>query len=83
MKVTGSIDAPGYGALSDVGFCCNTHSKPDMTDRQKISRNVSDTQFEAVYKNLHRDSVYYFRVWATNSYGYVLGTELVLSLIHI
>lgn len=78
VLVTGKIDSEGDASIERLGFCCNTKPNPTLTDRQIISE-INGSTFTAIYKGLDEDSVYYFRTWATNSYGYKYGTETSLG----
>ncbi len=81
VLVEGSIDAEGAAAIGYVGFCCSTKQEPKMLDYQMIS-NVSEGKFSAIYEgNFQPDSVYYFRSWASNDYGYAYGNTLSVSKI--
>ncbi|MBK8369607.1 MAG: hypothetical protein IPL10_20115 [Bacteroidetes bacterium] len=74
VLVTGKIDSEGDAPIERLGFCCNTKPNPTLTNRQIISE-INGSTFTAIYTGLDEDSVYYFRTWATNSYGYKYGTE--------
>jgi hypothetical protein len=77
VKVTGEIESPGEAknaVIDGVGFCVSTNSEPKMLERQIIA-TLDGTSFTATYSvtNFSVDSVYYFRTWATNNYGYSYG----------
>jgi hypothetical protein len=77
VVVTAEIESPGEAknAVVDMaGFCVSTNAEPKMLDRQKIA-TVDGTTFTVTYPvtEFSVDSVYYFRSWATNNYGYSYG----------
>ncbi len=80
VLVTGKIDSEGNAPIEYIGFSCNTKPNPILTDRQIISQ-INGNTFTAIYTGLDVDSVYYFRTWAANSYGYKYGSETSLGSI--
>lgn len=81
VLMQGEIESEGDGPVENVGFCCGTQNAPEMLNRQ-IQGTISGTTFTATYTgNFSVDSIYYFRSFATNSYGYVYGNTLSLDSI--
>jgi hypothetical protein len=85
VKVTANVESIGEAknsVMENVGFCVSTSSDPKMLDRQIISTLDGD-MFTATYPvtNFSVDSVYYFRSWATNNYGFVYGDVIMLDSI--
>lgn len=85
VLITGEIESPGKAkgsAVDYAGVCFSTNSNPKMSDRQIIA-TLSGNSFVASYPvtNFSVDSVYYFRTWATNGYGYSLGEVVRLDSI--
>jgi hypothetical protein len=77
VKIIGDVQSIGMAknsVMDQVGFCVSTSAEPKMLDNQLIAtldgstftKNYPVTMFSV-------DSVYYFRSWATNNYGYVYG----------
>jgi hypothetical protein len=82
VLVEGVIESEGASALQYVGFCCSTKKEPEMLDYQMMGDSLSAGMFSVVYDgNFQPDSVYYFRSWATNGFGYVYGNTLAVSKI--
>ena len=78
VLVTAEIESEGGSAVENIGFSCGTAANHKLTSRQiKGSRNANG--FTGVYDNLANDSTYYFRAFATNSYGYSRGDIISLS----
>lgn len=80
VLVVGEIESEGADPIRYLGFGCSTDAQPDMLDRQVIAE-YTDGKFTAVYSGFDVDSVYYFRSWAANGFGYSYGN--ILSLGHI
>ncbi len=80
VLVEGEIDSEGAAAIEHIGFCCSTSQNPLMLASQ-ITTIVKGTKFSAIYSGFDYDSVYYFRSWATNHYGYSYGNILSLDSI--
>jgi hypothetical protein len=77
VKVIAEVESIGEAknaVMENVGFCVSTNPEPKMLDRQMIS-SLDGSSFTSTYPvtNFSVDSVYYFRSWATNNYGYVYG----------
>lgn len=82
LLVTGTIETEGAGAIDYAGFCYNTQGNPQMLDNQVIA-TVSGNTFTVSYpcSDFSIDSVYYFRSWATNGYGYSYGNSITVDSI--
>jgi hypothetical protein len=78
VVLSATIESKGYGNVEEQGFCMSTNPIPKLLDRQVFLNGVS-TDFSAVYENLSVDSVYYFRAFATNKYGYAYSNIISLS----
>jgi hypothetical protein len=85
VVVSGEIESPGKAkgtAVEYVGVCYSTNGDPKMLDHQIIG-TLSGTTFTVTcpVSNFSVDSVYYFRTWATNDYGYSLGNIIKVDSI--
>lgn len=78
VLVEGEIISEGASPIEYLGFCCSTSTEPLLLDRQALG-NYANGKFRAVYSGFDPDSVYYFRSWATNEYGYAYGDILSLG----
>ena len=77
ILVTGEMDSQGESSIDYIGFCCSTNSTPKMPEKQVLS--TAANKFTANIKNLSVDSSYYFRAFATNSFGYTYSNIIYLS----
>ncbi len=85
VLVQAEIESPGHSpgsSAANAGFCMSTSNLPKMLDRQKLA-SINGTHFSATYPagTFSIDSTYYFRSFATNSYGYSYGTIVSLDSI--
>jgi hypothetical protein len=85
VRVTAEIESEGEAKNSEmenVGFCVSTSSDPKMLERQLIATS-NGSSFTATYPvtDFSVDSVYYFRSWATNNYGYSYGNVICVDSI--
>src|SRR5665213_1062166 len=83
VLLQGEIASEGASPIEYIGFCFATNNAPNMASNQIIVTTVSNSKFSATYpgSDFNIDSVYYFRSWATNHYGYVYGNTLSLDSI--
>jgi hypothetical protein len=82
VLVQGEIVSEGASAIEYAGFCTGTSQEPTLKDKQGLATTLTGNQFSVVFDaDFNPDSVYYFRAFATNSYGYTYGE--ILSLSHI
>ena len=77
VLVTGQMDSEGESKIDYIGFCCSTNNTPTMPERQVLA--TSGSTFTANIKNLNVDSAYYFRAFATNSFGYSYSNIIYLN----
>lgn len=76
VLVEGTVEDEGADALRYLGFCCSANPEPQMLDRQVLAE-FDGVHFTAVYEGgFDPDSVYYFRSWAANGYGWSYGNTV-------
>lgn len=82
LLLQGEIVSEGEAAIEYAGFCYATNTNPNMASNQ-IMVKVNGSNFSAAYpcSGFDIDSVYYFRSWATNDYGYSYGNVISLDSI--
>lgn len=85
VLLTGEVESSGKtkdAAIRYVGFCVSTVTEPKMLDRQLIAE-LSGTKFTATYSGslFNVDSIYHFRSWGSNRYGYAYGNSIALDSI--
>jgi hypothetical protein len=85
VLVTGEIESEGKtkdAVIKYVGFCLSTNSEPQMLEKQLIA-DLNGTSFTGIYAGslFKIDSIYYFRSWGTNRYGYSYGNIIALDSI--
>jgi len=68
VVVTGTVVTDNGGALGYEGFCYGTNPLPDITQNQKLFQ--TDSVHFSVHLYVNKDSTYYFRCFAANSFGY-------------
>jgi hypothetical protein len=71
----GVIQSTGGGKISDKGVCWSTNPNPDLEDNS-ISAGKGDNNFDVLIEGLVTGEIYYFRAYATNSYGTGYGQEI-------
>src|ERR1041385_7759705 len=82
LLLTGTIDSPGAADVEYAGFCYSTGSIPKMLDNQVIGTVSGNTVTASLQcSSFSIDSIYHFRTWATNAYGYVYGNILAVDSI--
>lgn len=80
VLLTTDVESKGGSEIEYLGFCYSSiHSSPIMLDNQ-ISLAAGST-FSTAIPGLSADSVYYFRAWAANSFGYSYSNVLSLDSI--
>jgi hypothetical protein len=79
VLVTGRIESEGGSPVENIGFCCGTAIDPKLEARQMEGGSFDGSTFRAIYEDLSKDSTYYFRAWATNSYGYKMGSSIAVK----
>jgi hypothetical protein len=80
VLVEGEIESEGAAPLEYIGFSCSTDADHLISERQILVETLSGGRFKAVYSGgFEEDSVYYFKAWAANEYGYAFGNTLQLS----
>ena len=85
VLVTGEVESEGKAkdaVIRYVGFCVSTGAEPKMLEKQLIAE-LSGSHFTGVYPAslFSVDSLYYFRTWGTNRYGYSYGNSIALDSI--
>lgn len=82
VLIEGEVISEGAATIEYIGFCYSTSIRPNMVSNQ-IWATTNGTKFSAIYpgSGFDVDSVYYFRTWATNYYGYVYGNDISLDSI--
>lgn len=82
VLVEGEVISEGAASIEYIGFCYSTSINPNMVSNQ-MRVTTNGTKFSAIYpgSGFDVDSVYYFRTWATNYYGYVYGNDVSLDSI--
>jgi len=80
VLVEGEIESEGAAPLEYIGFSCSTYADHLISERQIMAESLGGGRFTAVYSGgFEEDSVYYFKAWATNEYGYAVGNTLQLT----
>jgi hypothetical protein len=81
VSVVGKLERDGKGDTYFLGACYSNKPQLDLLENQRLTYTLlADNSFEIIYDdNFKFDSTYYFRVWASNQYGYVYGDK-TLSL---
>ena len=73
--VGGNVFAPGDADVTDRGVCWNTAENPTIANHY-ISSDSGLGIFKANIGGFNNNTTYYFRPYATNSYGTSYGTQL-------
>jgi hypothetical protein len=81
VSVVGKLERNGEEEVRFLGACYSNKPQFDILENQRLTYTLlADNTFEIIYEdNFKFDSTYYFRVWASNRYGYVYGDK-TLSL---
>lgn len=73
VSLKGALLSEGASSVEYLGFSCGTDSLHVLSSRQQFGELDEEGFFYASYEGFDPDSTYYFRTWATNSFGYVRG----------
>jgi hypothetical protein len=71
----GTITADGGSEVTSYGLCWNTKGNP-TTDENKILIGTGTGSFTHLLSGLNNNTLYYVRVYATNSFGTSYGNEI-------
>lgn len=83
VKVTGAIISSGTTDIQYAGFCMDTLPNPGMLSNQKSVTTLNGNTFTATYTSLDKLHTYYFRAWAANADGYVIGEDVKIDSVGI
>ncbi len=72
--VNGTVISDNGDVLAYEGFCYGTSPMPAITQNQKLLHSDS-TNFSA-HLYVNKDSTYYFRCFAANSFGYAISSPI-------
>ena len=72
--VKGTIVSDNGDVLAYEGFCYSTRLMPDITQKQKLL--MQDSVNFSAHLYINKDSTYYFRCFAANSFGYAVSGAL-------
>ncbi|MGV9013424.1 MAG: hypothetical protein ACOH13_12595 [Flavobacteriales bacterium] len=75
VLVTGRIVNTGEDEVQFAGICASSSSLPTMTENQALCQLDGD-RFSTTYSGLDAFGTYYFRAFASNSFGYSYGEVL-------
>ena len=76
-KITGIGDAP----VTEHGHCWSISSSPTINDSKTSLGSIGVDSFVSVASDLTQNTTYYYRAYATNSFGTVYGVEMTLTTI--
>jgi hypothetical protein len=79
VLLEGEVESEGAAPIDLLGFCWLNGEIPTLRNNQALAATYEDGKFSTVISDFDSDSVYYFRSWATNNYGYVYGNVLSLE----
>lgn len=71
----GNVIADGGKTVSARGVCWNTAGQPTLSDNKTVDGSGTGA-YQSTLSNLHPESTYYVRAYATNSDSTVYGEEL-------
>jgi hypothetical protein len=72
---TGQVTSFGNAGPVEYGFCASTDPDPQL-DEHHADGSLQGDHFTVSYNSLNTGSTYYFRAWATNDSGAVLGNVI-------
>jgi len=76
-KITGIGDAP----VTEHGHCWSISSSPTINDSKTSLGSIGVASFVSVASDLTHNTTYYYRAYATNSFGTVYGSEINFTTI--
>ena len=75
----GDITSIGEAPITGHGHCWSLSSGPTLSDDKVLLGPGALGSFISNVSNLNNNTTYYFRAYATNSFGTVYGNEIILS----
>jgi hypothetical protein len=83
VLIEGKVESEGAEPIQYLGVVSSTTKEPTLLNRQVPATTYStDGKFTTILTGgFNVDSVYYFRTWAANSFGYTYGNTVSLSKI--
>ncbi|MDB0027359.1 hypothetical protein N9D80_02235 [Flavobacteriales bacterium] len=79
VDLEGDITAIGDASVTQHGHCWSTSSSPTINDDNTTLGPASVGAFTSNISNLTQNTTYYYRAYATNSFGTVYGSALSFS----
>lgn len=74
----GKVTSYGNAGAVDYGFCASTNPEPQLGEHH-VEGSLQGDYFTVSYNGLNTGSTYYFRAWATNDSGSVLGNVITYT----
>jgi len=79
VDLEGDITGIGDASVTQHGHCWSTSSSPTINDDNTILGSGSVGAFTSNVSNLTQNTPYYYRAYATNSFGTVYGAEMSVT----
>jgi len=79
VTLLGQIENIGNAQVTEHGHCWSTNSSPTINDSKTSLGSIGVASFESVASDLTHNTNYYYRAYATNSFGTVYGSAMNFS----
>ena len=80
VMITGTIVSPGGDPIQYEGFCYGVDPVPDIQENQQLSESGKTTF--SITLAVKQDSTYFFRCFASNTFGYALSSPMKFTVAH-
>ena len=79
VNLNGEITSIGNATITQHGHCWSTNQNPTISNSKTSLGSGNVQTFTSIVSNLSASSTYYYRAYATNSYGTVYGGQMQFS----
>ena len=81
VDLEGNITGIGDAPVTEHGHCWSISSSPTINDSKTSLGSIGVASFVSVASDLTHNTTYYYRAYATNSFGTVYGSEINFTTI--
>ena len=81
VDLEGEITGIGDASVTEHGHCWSTSSNPTINDYKTSKGTIGVGSFTSNVTGLTQNTAYYYRAYATNSFGTVYGSEMGFTTI--
>ena len=79
VNLDGEISGNGDAQITQHGHCWSSNANPTINNSKTSLGNGNIGSFTSIVTNLNQNTTYFYRAYATNSYGTVYGAQQQFS----